>query len=200
MSRYADVKVGTKWIVLVMCLLCTGTASAARLVCFGDSVTEGYGVAESDKWCTRLGGINAGVGGNSTLDAVARFQADVLSRRPDVVTIMFGIGDASYGVSVAEYKKNLRSMVRQLKRRSVRVILMTSNVTMRLWLNALMQDYVRAVRDVARREDVTLVDNYQSFAEILTTGVRYNEMLMDEAHPNAYGHEIIFEAVKHHVR
>ncbi|RKY23182.1 MAG: hypothetical protein DRP79_09625, partial [Planctomycetota bacterium] len=39
--------------------------------------------------------INAGVGGNTTDDALKRIDADVLDHNPDYVTIMFGVNDAS---------------------------------------------------------------------------------------------------------
>ena len=185
-----------KILVLILSIFIASTAHAEKLICFGDSVTEGYGVAEADKWCTRLRGINAGIGGNHTGHAIARFSSDVLRRNPDVVTIGFGIGDAVAGIPVATYRQNLTYMVRSLKRRGVRVLLLSPNVTMRFWLNTLMQDYIRVVRDVARREQVTLVDDYQSFAETLTTGVNYNELLMDEVHPNAFGANIIYQGVR----
>lgn len=185
--------------IVLFVTLFSQRAEAVRLVCFGDSVTEGYGVAQADAWCNRLGGINAGVGGNTTETGLQRFRRDVLARRPRVVTIMFGLGDSyhdSRRVPLPQYRRNLVQMIRELKERDVRVILMTSNPTMRTWANLTLRDYVRVVREVARREDVELVDLFQEFAETLTTGVRYNELLMDEVHPSTYGHAIIFEMVR----
>jgi lysophospholipase L1-like esterase len=183
-------------LAIVLVLLFSGHAEASRLVCFGDSVTEGYGVAASEAWCNRLGGINAGVGGDDTRRAMVRFSRDVLQRRPDTVTIALGIGDAVYNTPIATYRQNLTYMVRALKQRDVRVILITPNVTMRFWLNGPMRDYVAVMRNVARREDVRLVDVYQEFSETLTTGIRYNEMLADEVHPSALGHQVIYQLVR----
>ena len=71
-----------------------------RIVAFGDSITEGRagGITPEQNWLTllskKLGGdfefFNAGVGGNSAREAMARFERDVLSRNPDVVLLEFG--------------------------------------------------------------------------------------------------------------
>ena len=71
-----------------------------RIVAFGNSITEGRagGITPEQNWLTllskKLGGdfefFNAGVGGNSAREAMARFERDVLSRDPDVVLLEFG--------------------------------------------------------------------------------------------------------------
>ena len=70
-----------------------------RIVAFGDSITEGViGIKPEENWLrllqTKLGDravtINAGVGGNSAREAMARLEKDVLARDPDVVLIEFG--------------------------------------------------------------------------------------------------------------
>jgi len=82
--------------------------------------------------------LNRGVGGNSTQDALIRFNQDVISENPDIVIIQFGLNDASVDVwknppvltpriSVSDYKTNLQQMVHELKARNIRVILLTPN-------------------------------------------------------------------------
>ena len=60
-----------------------------KIVAFGDSITQGYGVDPEQCWLKYLGKklgntfdlINAGVGGNSAREAMARYEKDVLSKR-----------------------------------------------------------------------------------------------------------------------
>ena len=70
-----------------------------RIVAFGDSITESViGIRPEENWLrllqAKLGAravtFNAGVGGNSAREAMARFEKDVLVRDPDVVLIEFG--------------------------------------------------------------------------------------------------------------
>ena len=72
-----------------------------RLVAFGDSITRGESggtVLPEQNWLNVLGKLlgdsyevfNAGVGGNSAREAMARYQNDVLAHNPDVILLEFG--------------------------------------------------------------------------------------------------------------
>ena len=136
--------------------------------------------------------INAGISGTTTLDAVNRLDADVRRFEPDYVIIQFGINDswidAHLGrtkprLSIGEYVGNLESIIKILRSDGAKPILMTPNPTR--WsqlygselrdpalgfdfddprgINRLLDVYAERVRDVARRENVPLVDVSQRF-------------------------------------
>ena len=75
-----------------------------RIVCFGDSVTFGWNIRYDFSYPylleKNLAGkypeikvINCGVGGNTITDASARIKKDVLSYKPHLVIINFGLND-----------------------------------------------------------------------------------------------------------
>ncbi len=75
-----------------------------RIVCFGDSVTFGWNIRYDFSYPylleSNLAGIypeieviNCGVGGNTVADASARIKKDVLSYKPHLVIINFGLND-----------------------------------------------------------------------------------------------------------
>jgi hypothetical protein len=79
-----------------------------KIVAFGDSVTLGVrpGVTEYQTFRYLLQErlkqqgldvevVNAGVGGDNTRTALARLDRDVLSERPELVIVMFGVNDAA---------------------------------------------------------------------------------------------------------
>ncbi len=80
---------------------------AARVVCFGDSVTGVYYHTGSRRAYTDMLGIalrklapqakvemiNAGISGHTTENALARIDRDVIVHKPDLVTVMFGLND-----------------------------------------------------------------------------------------------------------
>ncbi len=75
-----------------------------KLVCFGDSLTAGaYGgsyVNALRRLRPDLEVVNAGVGGDTVLNLLARLEGDVLDHQPDGVFIMIGGNDAiSYSQS-----------------------------------------------------------------------------------------------------
>ena len=82
--------------------------------------------------------LNKGAAGNTTDDALLRFQRDVLDENPDLVIIQFGGEDAMVDlwksppvltprVPLARYRSNVNFMVQQLKARGIRTLLMTSH-------------------------------------------------------------------------
>jgi lysophospholipase L1-like esterase len=75
-----------------------------RIVCFGDSVTFGWNVPYGFSYpyileknlASKYPGvivINCGVGGNTIADASSRLKKDVLSYKPHLVIINFGLND-----------------------------------------------------------------------------------------------------------
>lgn len=163
-------------------------AKAAGFIAFGDSNTAGtyfqsYGYEEKHKWVEITGAINAGISGNTSTQALQRFQKDVLVKKPDIVTIMLGQNDGLLydngkpQVDKVQFEKNLTTMVTKLKTQKAKIILMTSipvNQThyyakypekkslyadkghIRKWLNG----YNEIVRKVAKTQKVQLIDNY----------------------------------------
>ena len=99
-----------------------------KVVCFGDSVTGVYYHTGSERAYSdllqialrRTGAsdevkvINAGVSGNTTVNALARIDEDVLVHQPDLVTVMFGMNDMTR-VPLAAYIDNLREIVRRCR-------------------------------------------------------------------------------------
>ena len=108
--------------------------------------------------------INAGVGGNTTEMARKRFEADVLSHRPRIAIIQFGINDAAVDVwktppatqprvSLERYEANLRHFVETLKSSHALVVLMTPNPLR--WTPKLKEMYGRPPYQPESRMDST---------------------------------------------
>jgi lysophospholipase L1-like esterase len=104
-----------------------------NLICFGDSITQGAGLAENHRWTARLAFLleerfperfdvfNRGVGGNTTAMALDRIQADVVPLLPAIVLIEFGINDAyvypwckTPRVGLKDFRRNLEEIIRQV--------------------------------------------------------------------------------------
>lgn len=201
----------------VVGLLAAPAARAAEwtIVCLGDSVTKAVrpGVKPEETFCVllqkglRAAGkdatvVNSGIGGHTTADGLGRFQRDVLAHEPSHVVIMFGLNDSWVDVgktasrlTAAEYEKNLRKMLAELKSRNVKVILMTPNPaiapTYPPHRNVTLKPYVEAVRRVARAENLPLIDVYARFGELALEGTDLNTLFTDAMHPNPQGQALI---------
>lgn len=197
-----------------------------KIVAFGDSTTAPRGKLavyadvlreELTKKKLEVVIINAGVPGNTTIQAKARFNKDVLLVEPDLVIIQFGINDAAVDVrrgavkprvSLSDYEANLRYFVAELRACSAKVILMTPNPM--AWtahlrflygaepyhpgdpdgLNVVLRPYAQAVRDIARSSDIILADVLAAYDESKKNGQPINAWLSDGMHPNAAGQRL----------
>lgn len=73
--------------------------------------------------------INAGVGGNSTVDLLKRIDQDVLSHKPNLVILMVGTNDmlnSKKMISYADYQQNLNQIMIQIKKSGAQVLMMSS--------------------------------------------------------------------------
>jgi len=81
------------------------------MVCFGDSLTAGYGAREGNSYPdflqkrVNLKIINSGVSGDTTVDARKRFEEDVLEHNPDIVVIELGANDGITQANTAHFEK-----------------------------------------------------------------------------------------------
>ena len=118
------------------------TASPARpaaidprplVVCFGDSLTAGFGADEGasypdflqkdldrDGFAYRV--VNEGISGNTTKDGVDRI-ADITALHPAVVVLEFGGNDGLRGLHVETTRANLASMIKTLQAAGIKVVL-----------------------------------------------------------------------------
>lgn len=103
------------------------------LVCFGDSITAGYGAepgkAYPDALQAKLDAngyhyrvVNEGTSGATTKDAVASLP-EVLRLHPDVVIVEFGGNDGLRGLPLTDTEKNLDTVITQLETAHVKVLL-----------------------------------------------------------------------------
>src|SRR5690606_26540116 len=70
--------------------------------------------------------FNAGISGNTTHNALARLERDVLSRQPHLVTVMFGMNDV-VRVPAKEFRENLVEIVAKVRDEGAEVLLLTPN-------------------------------------------------------------------------
>ena len=92
-----------------------------NIICFGDSLTScgGPGGRFSDILQDRFPAhefINAGVGGETLVDARARLETDVLNKNPDIVLIEFGANDWGRNERpVQDWVADLRYLITEIR-------------------------------------------------------------------------------------
>lgn len=196
--------------MLLLIALCGSASAGETVLAFGDSVTActpppagscPFGETETFRYklATAIGAtvINGGISGDSSEDALLKLSPLLSTNSPTIVVIMFGLNDEAESVSVSVYERNLITFVRQCRtfNKRMEIILMTPNATRDYQRNQRLKPYVIAVRDVAKRFNTKIVDNYRAYAEYATesalgAGLMTN-LTYDTIHPNENGQTVI---------
>jgi acyl-CoA thioesterase-1 len=114
-------------------LLPARAADRPLLVCFGDSITAGYGLEEGQSYPEALqrtlnqhgysyGVVNRGTSGATTKDAVANLH-QVLALHPDAVIVEFGGNDGLRGLPLETTRANLDQVLSALEAAHIRILL-----------------------------------------------------------------------------
>jgi len=103
------------------------------IVCFGDSLTAGYGTdpgesypdylqADLDSQGYKYRVVNAGVSGNTTKDGINRL-ASIVAMKAAIVIVEFGGNDGLRGVPIADSRANLDTIFAKLKASGSKVVI-----------------------------------------------------------------------------
>lgn len=90
-----------------------------KLVCLGDSLTEGYNIDPKQRWtkilCNKLQLpiVNSGISGDLTAGMLARFQRDVVDHEPSHMIIMGGTNDLYFDLPNNMILSNIKAILRQ---------------------------------------------------------------------------------------
>jgi acyl-CoA thioesterase I len=102
---------------------------AAPVVCFGDSLTEGWGVEPEEAYPAQLARllglpvVNAGWRGDRAVDATDRFEQQVLACGPRLVLLWFGANEAAQGDPVETALDGLDRFLARLRVRRIPALL-----------------------------------------------------------------------------
>jgi len=145
--------------------------------------------------------IPAGVGGNTSVDMLARLDKDVLSKKPDWVTVSCGVNDvwhgANGGVPLEPYEKNITSIVDQAQAAGIKVVILTSTVIdedLNNDNNKKLVAYNDFLHQLAKARNLPIAEEGEAFqAAIKTTPPSPGTKLLtnDGVHPNSDGNQLM---------
>lgn len=134
------------------------------------------------------------IGGENSEEGAKRFTADVLSLRPDVVTIDYSLNDRR--ISLDGAKKAWEEMISAAKKSGSKVVLLTP--TWDLSSDASkssdpLHQHAVQVRELARKHGVGLVDSFESYLQAKEAGASLENLMSQSNHPNRAGHELVLQ-------
>ncbi len=175
------------------------------IVAFGDSLTEGYGVAVEENYPALLQKklqqdgynytvINEGISGELSVRAARRIDSIIAVHQPDIVIVETGINDGLYGRNLQRAEANIESILQRLAAENITVLL----AGMKMFSN-FGDDYARTFDAIyprlAEKYDVNFMP---FFLEDVALQAKFN--IEDGLHPNGAGYKIITDNIYPYVK
>ena len=166
-----------------------------NIICFGDSLTFGYGVSPGEDYPSVLSKmvdipvINKGIDGYTSTDGLKRLDTDVLANNPLLVIIEFAGNDFIKKVPIETTEKNAKEMIDRIQAKGAMVALVDISAG-GLFLN----EYNRLFKRIANAKGAIFVPR------VLTKLLTNPSMKSDFLHPNANGYKVfaqrVYKAIK----
>lgn len=171
------------------------SAERPVVVCYGDSITAGYGLEAGQSFPEALQRdldrrgyhykvLNHGTSGATTKDAVADLHS-ILLLHPEVVIVEFGGNDGLRGLPLSETRRNLDAVLTALENASIKTLL--AGITLPPnYGQEYIQQFQQVFRDLAKKHHTAFIPMiYKNLVNVPGT------IQPDGIHPTAKGSEII---------
>ena len=123
-----------RFIITFLFVLLGGTAQAATILIWGDSLSAGYGLRPGEAWPdllqTRLADqgfphrvVNGSVSGETSAGGRSRLTAALARHEPEIVILELGANDGLRGLRPALLADNLEAMIAAARTAGARVLL-----------------------------------------------------------------------------
>ncbi|MEI6515004.1 MAG: SGNH/GDSL hydrolase family protein [bacterium] len=216
MSRMIDVRKMTMAAVLAIGMIGVTEVQAKglpvkegqKIAFLGDSITQ-FGVGPKgyvnlvirglESAGVKVTAIPAGISGHKSNDMLARLDRDVLSKKPDWMTLSCGVNDVWHGangVPLDKYKENITKIVEKCQAAGVKVMILTATMIGEDQPNGNNQKlvaYNEFLRKLAKEKRCLLADlNAEMQAGIaLVKNKKGNVYTGDGVHMNDAGNEMM---------
>ena len=187
------------YVVFILCIFAlTGCAKreikninskGKNIICFGDSLTFGYGVNPGEDYPSILAKlinapvINAGIDSDTTSEALKRIKSDVLDRDPLLVIIELCGNDFLRKIPKQDTINTIKEMIGQIQRKGAMVAI--ADISAGLFL----REYRSELKNIAREKQAIFIPN------ILSGIITNPSMKSDFLHPNADGYKMIAQRI-----
>jgi lysophospholipase L1-like esterase len=180
--------------------------SGQKIAFLGDSITAAG--AKTGGYCQLVlkglkqegidaSGVFAGISGHKSNQMLTRLEKDVISKKPDWMTLSCGVNDVWHGargVNLEDYGKNITEIVDQAQAAGIKVMILTSTMIKEdqsADLNQKLLPYNAFLRDLAKEKGCLLADLNTEMQEALKTfpedAPKGKQLTRDGVHMNAYG-------------
>lgn len=188
-----------------------------KLLCLGDSLTEGYEIDPKDGWVSLLRDregwdvTNAGISGDMTAGMLARLPLALEQGRFTHVFIMGGTNDVEFGLPPNLIVSNIKAMMRQLRYRGIHCTVgiptpfndEKTTLTRFQYVQGAaryqekLEAFCEELKAFLEEDEAEFIDFREAFRDGKGQ-IRSGWLLPDGVHPNEEGHEAMSRLVHEH--
>ena len=150
--------------------------------------------------------IPCGVNGNTSKNMLQRFNKDVVRQSPAWVLISCGVNDVWHGekgVKIADYKKNITSMVDMARKAGIKVMILTATMILedpKNEMNSKLSEYNDFLRQLAAERKLPLADLNVDMNKIVADpktplNSRHNKLTYDGVHMDSTGNRMMADGI-----
>lgn len=160
-----------------------------NIICFGDSITFGYGVGLGQDYPSVLSKmlgrqvINAGEDSDTTVDALKRLKTDVLNKEPLLVIVELSGNDFIQKIPLEDSLANINKIVDSIQSKGAMVAIV--DISAGLFL----RKYRLELGKIAREKKAIFIP------AILRRIITNPNMKSDFLHPNEEGYKLIAQRI-----
>jgi acyl-CoA thioesterase-1 len=180
-----------------------------RVVFLGDSITDAWRLNE---YFTGRDFVNRGIGGQTTIQMLARFRQDVVALNPKAVVILGGTNDIAAGISANQIEDNLAMIGDLAKAHGIKPLFGSilpvsdyhkdADAHYEMTVNrppAVIQSIDNWIRSYCQSQGFAYMDYYSVMVD--SAGLLQSDLSDDGLHPNAKGYRVMspvaLEAIGH---
>ena len=140
--------------------------------------------------------INTSIGGENSESGLKRFEADVLTHKPDVLFIDYALNDRGMGLERA--KIAWEKMIRLALEKNIKVILLTPSPDQRVDIKddlSILDQHANQIKELAKSFQIGLIDTYALYKNKVKSGSNLVDYMSQVNHPNEKGHQMITDEI-----
>lgn len=164
--------------------------SGEKIAFMGDSITQAgnqkNGYVQLVLEALNHEGLNvthipAGISGNKSSDMLARLEKDVISKKPNWMTLSCGVNDVWHftlklgnrtfqGISLEDYKKNITEIIEKTQAADIKILILTSTMIgedPEKDTNKKLVPYNEFLREIAKEKNLPIADLNKDMQEAL---------------------------------
>ena len=159
--------------------------------------------------------INTGVGGNNTVDLLARIEKDCLTYTPELTVLMIGTNDMNSRkyIPLADYEKNMQTIIDKILKTGSKILLMNLLPVYEPYLmtrhkpefyapeghSGRLSQMNTLIKKLATEYKLSFLDLHHVFAKVGNIGLEVSSLIKNEAnshnkdglHPTLEGYRLI---------